>query len=208
MPPKIKINAKEHFSHPFRVHNLLQDFDLEDVWRIPVKLSSEHNLELFIEQFTKSNESLFKNGLASLLFKFRLWVGNLLAWDEKIIQDKLIPGSLRHRYAKEEKLKWGDLPPPGTESFVPVYKLENEFLSEIDNKTVHAALHFSRVPMGGEIWTIHMAVYVKPKGWQGILYMKLIKPFRLWVVYPAMMKGARLRWENFLKSKLSPELNQ
>ncbi len=32
--------------------------------------------------------------------------------------------------------------------------LENEHFSEIANKTVHAALHFNRVPIGEMIWGV------------------------------------------------------
>jgi hypothetical protein len=46
-----------------------------------------------------------------------------------------------------------------------------------------------------------MAVYVKPKGLLGKLYMKLIKPFRHWIVYPALMKEAKVCWERYLTNQ-------
>src|SRR5690606_14068459 len=91
------------------------------------------------------------------------------------------------------------LPPEGSGDFVPVYIFEHESLAEIENATVHAALHLSRVPLetpeqdNGA--TIQMAVYVKPKGFLGRAYMALIKPFRLLIVYPAMMRTMGRRWE-------------
>lgn len=124
----------------------------------------------------------------------------MFKWDEKLEQNHLIPGSIRHRYAQQEKLTYNDLPHPGSGSFIPVYKLENESLSEIENSTVHGALHLSRVPSGQDTWAIHLAVYVKPKGWFGKLYMLLIKPFRIWIVYPSLMNAARQNWEAYLKS--------
>jgi hypothetical protein len=199
--PKTKINAHEHLVHPLCVHRLLSDFELEDVWRIPVTLTSRHSLKMFIEQFDKTNVTLIKKGLTGLLFRIRLSIGRLLGWDDRAPQEKLIPGSIRFRYAQQENLSYDDLPNPGSGSFIPVYKLENEYLSEIENKTVQAALHFSRVLCAeNSSWTIHMAVYVKPKGLFGRLYMLLIKPFRLWIVYPALMKAAKKNWEEYLKS--------
>lgn len=195
---KYKINAQEHLIHPLRVHGLLADFELEDVWRLPIKLTSAQSLQLFVDQFQKSNARLSNQGMAGLLFKIRLFVGRMMGWDDGC--EHSLPNSIRVRYAKEEKLGMNDLPDPGSGSFIPVYKLENEFLSEIENKTVHAALHLSRVPAGKASWAIHMAVYVKPKGWFGKLYMVLIKPFRLWIVYPTMMRIAKKNWENYLKN--------
>jgi len=197
--PKTKIDEQEHLTQPLRVHTLLSDFELEDVWRIPVNLASTHSLQLFMDQFAKANDQLRHCGMAGLLFRIRSFIGRLFKWDEKLLQDHLIPGSIRFRYARQENLSYHDLPHPGSGVFNPVYKLENELLSEIENKTVHAALHLSRVP-DRDTWTIHMAVYVKPKGRFGKGYMQFIKPFRVWIVYPSLMNAARTHWEAYLKS--------
>ncbi len=199
--PRSKINEHEHLALPLRVHALLPDFELEDVWRVPISLTSAHSLQLLMDQFSKSNTNVTKTGITGFLFKVRLFAGRLFKWDEKPVRDhhQLVPGSIRDRYANQENLKYDDLPDPGSGSFIPVYKLENEFLSEIENRTVHGALHLSRVPLGHDTWTIHMAVYVKPKGWFGRFYMWIITPFRLWIVYPSLMKAARKSWEAYLK---------
>lgn len=199
--PNIRIDDQEHKIQPLRVHALLSDFELEDVWRAPVRLSEAHSLRLFMDQFAVGNGQLANKGMAGFLFKVRLALGKLLKWDEMVKHDHLVPGSIRFRYAQQENLKYDDLPPPGTGSFVPVYNLESESLAEIENATVHAAVHFSRVPSGPATWTIHMAVYVKPKGWLGRVYMVLIKPFRLWIVYPALMRAARQNWEKYLRAE-------
>jgi len=197
LSPSIKIDAKEHLAHSLRVHELLKDFELEDVWRLPVTLTSQHSLQLFLDQLQKSRDKSLP-GAAGLLFKFRLWLGKVFSLDEKQLRHELIPGTIRHRYAVQEGLTFEQLPNPGAGDFIRVYLLENEFLAEIENKTVQAALHLSRVPRGDN-WGIHMAVYVKPKGLFGRLYMLLIKPFRLWVVYPTMFKSAREKWEEYLR---------
>ena len=46
---------------------------------------------------------------------------------------------------------------------------------------------------------VRMAVYVKPKGLLGKAYMLLIKPFRLWIVYPSLIKMAKHEWESYTK---------
>ena len=195
---KIKIHASEHLMHKLKVHHLLSDFELEDVWRVPVELNADHTLKLFMDQFKKSDDSFLKRGVAGWLFKLRIFLGWVFGWDKIKKSDQLIPGTIRARYASHENLTHDDLPHPGSGEFIPVYQIENEFLSEIENKTVHAAVHFSRVPLRDNVWGVHMAVYVKPKGLFGRMYMWLIKPFRVWIVYPAMMKAAKERWEAYL----------
>lgn len=128
-----------------------------------------------------------------------MWLGKVFQWDKKTLRDVLVPGTIRHLYAQDEGLTFEQLINPGSGDFVPVYLLESEFLAEVENKTVHAAMHISRVPMSKDVWGIHLAVYVKPKGTVGRLYMLLIKPFRLWIVYPTMLKVAKAKWEAYLK---------
>lgn len=198
MKSKSQIDPREHLVHPLRVHALLRDFKLEDVWCLPIRLNADQGLELIIQEYKKATGMLNK-GAAANLFKLRKFLGKLFRWDEKVVQDKLLPGSIRKRYADQEGLKFEDLPNPGSESFVPVYQLENEFLAEIENKTVQGAIHFCRIPIDEDTWEIHMAIYVKPKGLFGRLYMMLITPFRLWIVYPAMLNAVRERWNAYLK---------
>jgi len=42
-----------------------------------------------------------------------------------------------------------------------------------------------------------MAVYWKPRGWLGRLYMTLITPFRIYLVYPGYMKKVAIDWASF-----------
>jgi Protein of unknown function (DUF2867) len=195
----IKISPQQHLKHPWQVHALCADFELEDVWRVPVELGAQHSLQIFMDQFKKTEAQLLKKGAAGWLFKLRLALGKLFGWDAH--PDPNREGSIRLRYAQQQGLTVLQLPHPGSGSFVPVYQLENEFLSEIENDTVHATLHFGRVPLRENVWGIQMAVQVKPKGWFGKGYMLLIKPFRLWVVYPAMMRSASKMWKQFLASQ-------
>lgn len=181
------------------MHTLCADFELEDVWCIHVELSVQHSLQLFMDQFKRTETQLLKKGAAGKLFELSLALGKLFGWDPH--PDPNREGSIRLRYAKRRGMTVSQLPHPGMGSFVPVYQLENEFLSEIENKTVHATLHFGRVPLRENVWGIQMAVHVKPKGWFGKGYMLLIKPFRLWVVYPAMMHSASKMWKQFLSSQ-------
>ena len=74
----------------------------------------------------------------------------------------------------------------GSAGFVPAYQDPDEQLFRIANRTVTAFLHVSladRKP--------RLAVYVRPKGRLGHAYMRLIEPFRRWVIYPALLAAGR-----------------
>lgn len=194
------INPSEHSKHPWKVHNLLPDLRIEDVWQLPVVMESNHSLALLQEQFAKASKNLTNKGLAGMLFRIRFFIGNLMGWDEKEAVTKLLKGSIRERYAQAEGLAFEDLPEPGDGDFTPVYNLEEESLAEIENATVLAAIHLGRVPLNENQFTVQMTIYVKPKGAFGNIYMMLIKPFRHWIVYPALLKMIAKLWKKYLES--------
>ncbi|MFK7801659.1 MAG: DUF2867 domain-containing protein [Anaerolineae bacterium] len=196
-PYKAEISLDEHTKQPWRAHALLTDFEIEDVWRLPVTLTAEQSAaEVRRVLFSELNH-LQEAGAAGFLFKLRFFLGRVFGWDSEPETDiSLRPGSLRERYADAEGLTAEQLPKPTGADFIPVYALENEFLEEIENKTVHAAIHTGRVPLGDEQgnYTMQMAIYVKPNGGFGRAYMAAIKPFRHWIVYPAMMRMIEKQW--------------
>jgi hypothetical protein len=70
--------------------------------------------------------------------------------------------------------------------FRPVYVEAEEQLFRIENRTVVAFMHLSLAERRPRI-----AVYVRPKGRLGALYMRLIDPFRRAVVYPGLLAAGR-----------------
>ncbi|MGH2983378.1 MAG: DUF2867 domain-containing protein, partial [Solirubrobacterales bacterium] len=66
--------------------------------------------------------------------------------------------------------------------------------AEVSNQTVHGVMHVAWVDQGEGRYHGQMAVYVKPRGRLGKGYMALIKPFRYWVVYPALMRQIERAW--------------
>lgn len=195
----MKIDNAAHYKNTWIVQDLLADFEVEDVWQFPVTLQKEHTIALFQTQLFDAMEQLSQKGLAGLLFKFRFFLGQLFGWDksESLVNSPLKKGSIRERYANRYQLTKADLLPTGNADFEPVYTLENESLAEIKNETVHAGLHLAKVPFKAA-YTVQMTVYVKPKGGFGKFYMALIKPFRLTIVYPAMMRMVGKHWATYL----------
>jgi hypothetical protein len=47
-------------------------------------------------------------------------------------------------------------------------------------------MHLAWVDRDNGTYQAQMAVYVKPRGRFGRAYMAFIKPFRYWIVYPAL----------------------
>ncbi|MGH7399342.1 MAG: DUF2867 domain-containing protein [Candidatus Rokuibacteriota bacterium] len=75
----------------------------------------------------------------------------------------------------------------GSAGFVPAYQEPDEQLFRIANRTATAFLHVSLADRRPRL-----AVYVRPEGRLGRGYLRLIEPFRRWVVYPALLAaGAR-----------------
>lgn len=198
----MKIKNEEHFKNKWIVQDLLSDFAVEDVWQFPVTLQKEHNIALFQAQLFGAMEQLSQKGLPGLLFKFRFFLGQFFGWDKAkaSIDNSIKKGSIRERYATRFQLAEADLISVSEADFEPVYILENESLAEIKNETVHAGLHLAKVPFK-KAYTVQMAVYVQPKGSLGKFYMALIKPFRLAIVYPAMMRMVGKHWARYLKEE-------
>lgn len=194
----MQIHTSEHYKQDYFAHEFLKDFELEDLWRFPVELSKDQDLSIFQNQMRIAMEQLEQKGAAGFLFKLRFFLGRVFGWDKEMEnKEQLKSGSLRERYAQKKELSPAEMPDLGNGDFLPVYSLEEESLSEIENATVHAGLHLARVPLGEERYGIQMAIYVKPKGAFGRFYMALIKPFRHAVVYPAFMKMMEKRWKKY-----------
>ncbi|MEQ8458389.1 MAG: DUF2867 domain-containing protein [Sandaracinaceae bacterium] len=188
----MRVDEETHRARPFRVHALARDFDLLDVWRFDVE-GGPDGLARFCDQHERSliTGELVDSRVAAALFSLRLWLGRVFGWDEGAAQS--IPGctetSVRDRMPVEARAEPGD-----GMLFERVYRTDREALYEISNDTVHALMHFGWVERGDGRWGPEMAVYVKPRGWFGRAYMRVIDPLRHLVVYPALMRTVRRRW--------------
>jgi hypothetical protein len=179
-------SVEEHKAQPWRVHAFASDFELLDVWRFPVRLRSEISLETFLGFLTEMHSDLVRGGgMAAQLFRLRGWMGRVFGWDRE-------SGPASERLADAEATQGS------VGGFDPVFATDDEALFELENATVHALMHLGRVAVedrdSSGLWAPQMAVYVKPRGYLGRVYMKLIQPFRHLIVYPAMMRSAQRSW--------------
>ena len=165
----MRLPNAEHRRHPWRIHDLVPDFTLEDVWALPMRGGLE-DFGGLLELAGSFDPSQAESGPTRFLWNLR---------------DRL-PPDLRGSAAD---FTFGSLP------FVPLYRTDREAAAELSNKTVHGVAHLAWVDLGGGHYEGRMAVYVKPRGAFGRAYMALIKPFRYWVVYPALMRQMERAWD-------------
>jgi Protein of unknown function (DUF2867) len=200
----MKLPNAEHECRPWRIHDLVPDFTLEDVWALPTRGGPDDFQDL-LEMAGSFDPSDAESRPTRFLWRFRdrlgRWfdLGEISAPVEDNGSGNLpIPGasetSLLDRLPPDLRdttsgLTFGSLP------FVPLYRIDREAAAEISNKTVHGVAHLGWVDLGDGRFEGRIAVYVKPRGTFGKAYMALIKPFRYWVVYPALMKQMEQAWD-------------
>lgn len=143
-----------------------------------------------------------KSRSTRVLIGIRSHVGGWLGWDD--LPDQLpIPGedetTLSTRLPDDLRDSASEL---GliSRSFKPLYRTDVEWAAELSNRTVHAVLLLAWVEEAQGRYRGQLAVYVKPRGRLGELYMALIAPFRHHVVYPALLRQVGDAWSRQLPS--------
>lgn len=204
---KHKMDNSEHLKHSWLAHELLLDFEIEDVWELPIILNENHTIIEVQKVFTTAIDEISHSGIAGWLFQFRFFIGRIFNWDNEGAPSNRLPiGSIRERYASKHELKSDDFIAQRASQFATVYQFNNEVLAEIENDTVHAAVHYGKVPIGDHHHKVQMTVYVKPKGLLGKTYMQFIKPFRLLIVYPIMLKVIENHWQKSQQTRDAKEV--
>jgi hypothetical protein len=193
-----------HEARPWRIREIASDFTLEDVWALPVHGGAE-DFQAVLELVTLDPANV-KSLPTRVLWRVRDLLGSWFGIgristtvDGDDAAGKLpIPGttetSLTGRLPDDLRntatdVRFGSLP------FAPLYRTDVEFAAELSNQTVHGVMHLAWVDQGGGRYQGQMAVYVKPRGLFGRGYMALIRPFRYWVVYPALMRQIEHAWD-------------
>lgn len=186
----MRVDPGEFRARPLRVHALLHDVPLEDVWAIRLIGGGAGRT---IEDV----RTVFSAGVAATpsvvkgLFRLRDRIGARLGWDKP--RPAWNAESYEHRVSPADRAQ--SKAPPGTADgrFRLLYRFEDEQLSELRNATVHAFLSLSigQTPGG---YLVYLAVYVQPVHRFTGLYMRAIAPFRRLVVYPAIIRRAESAW--------------
>lgn len=181
-----------HTSQPWRIHQIVPDFRLEDVWALPAAGDAE-DFAALVEGICSGNPSHGSAGAARALWSLRWRLGRLLGWDEAGAGLGARVPTLRERLP--EDLLAAPAPPFAALPFRSLYLTEDEFAAEIANRTMHGVMHIGWVEEEDGAYRGQMAVLVKPDGALGSAYMAAIRPFRHLIVYPAMLKQIERRWQ-------------
>jgi hypothetical protein len=182
-----------HTTRSWRVHGIAPDFELEDVWALPTP-GGPDDFPRLVRQIAASDPSRSFPGSARGLWELRDKVGELLGWDGPDSGIGSRAPTLRGRLP--EDLRDGPVGPDfDALPAAPLYLTDDEFAAEGASQTVHGVMHLGWVSDGAGGYRGQMAVLVKPNGLFGKAYMAAIKPFRYWIVYPALMRMIEREWQ-------------
>jgi Protein of unknown function (DUF2867) len=179
-----------HTSRPWRIHELVPDFRLEDVWALPTP-GGPDDFPRLVRKAISGNPEDGASAVGRVIWAIRWKLGALLGWDD---EDRAAERpSLRDRLPAD--LRNGPSGPCfDAKPFTPVYLLDDEFAAEIVNRTVHGIMHLGWVEDEDGVWRGQMGVYVKPNGLLGHAYMAAIRPFRYLLIYPPLMREIERDW--------------
>lgn len=198
----MKLPNSAQTSRRLRIHELVADFQLLDVWALPTP-GGPDDFPALVELFAAADTAETPSPAARALWAIRWKLGEIFGWDDA--KPSELPDWQMVRDRLPEDLRDG---PTGPEfqalPFKPLYLLGDEFAAELANKTVHGVMHLGWVPDGEGAYRGQMSVYVKPNGLFGTAYLAAIKPFRHLVVYPPMLRELERRWRETRRSAPEP----
>jgi Protein of unknown function (DUF2867) len=187
----MRLSKDAHISRPWRIHDLTAGFRLEDVWGLPTPGGRE-DFPRLVELMTSGDPSQSSSHAARALWAIRWKIGALLRWDDPDVRQGSERPTLRDRLAADLRDAAG--PEFAVLPFTSLYRLDDEWAAEVVNRTVHGVMHIGWVPDKTGRYHGEMAVYVKPNGALGAVYMSAIRPFRHLIVYPAMIRQIGRAW--------------
>jgi hypothetical protein len=191
MSSKHQLPAIAHTSRPWRIHELTEDFDLEDDWELPTPGGPE-DFPVLLRGARSIDPAESSHRAVRALFALRWKIGGLLGWDDEGSGLESRVPTLRDRLPADLA---GSAPVLNAAlPFRPLYLTENEYAAEIANRTVHGVIHLGWVPSPDGGYCGQMAVLVKRNGLFGAAYMKAIEPFRHLIVYPAIIGEVEREW--------------
>jgi hypothetical protein len=186
----MRIDQAEFHARPLRVHALLHDVPLEDVWAATLAGGGAGRtiLDLRTAMVAGLTEA---PAVVRALFWLRGRIGALFGWDRR--RPAWGAESYADRLSPADRAQ--SLVAPGTPDgeFSLLYRFEDEQLSELRNATVHAFVSLSIRPTPGG-YLAYVGVFVKPVHGLTKLYMGAIGPFRRLLVYPAVIRKLQSAW--------------
>lgn len=185
---------EEFKQHSFRTHSFLTGIPLHSLDRVELPGGrKDMTISEISDAVGFNGEAEMKLGVVTQsLFWLRGLIGRIFHWDDaKELSDSV---SFISKLTEEDRSRTRITPGQAAGISRILYQFENETLGEIVNRTVHCfwLMASEQTASGYVLW---FAVYVKRLNWFTPIYMALISPVLKWIIYPAMLKGVRQRWE-------------
>jgi Protein of unknown function (DUF2867) len=196
-----QISRAEFERVPLRAHAFMQGIPLHDVWAVDLGRTRE---PITLAEFLRQSRGAIatRSPAASALLRLRFFIGRIAGWDREPAGGTV--ETFAGRLTSEDRAR--TLVAPGTPDghFRILYRFENEQLTEIANRTVHAAA-LSALVETEHGYRFYFAVYVRSVGPMTPVYMALIDPFRKLIVYPSLLRNVRASWEKCSSDSISTE---
>jgi hypothetical protein len=182
----MRVANSAHTSRPWRIHEIVPDFRLEDVWEIDAA-GRPDDFASAVEVLASFDPAKSSSFAVRTLFAIRWKLGAVFGWDRPATGVGGRVTTLRDRLPAD--LRDGPRGPTFEGApFTSLYLTDDEWAAEVANETVHGVMHIGRIADGHGGYRGQMAVYVKPNGLLGEAYMTAIRPFRHWLVYPPLLR--------------------
>jgi hypothetical protein len=176
---------------PLRAHAYFADVPVYDVWRVELPGVDRPCTMLDVRATIRAAFAEPPGLAVRSLFGLRRLLGDLFRWDA--------PEASPFDWSWRRKLEARDIVSsvvaPGTPdgAFSVLYVHETEAVSEIRNRTVHGFVVLAVEPAPGG-HALYLAIHVLPVSAWTRSYLALIKPFRLWIVYPSLLRRIHDAW--------------
>ena len=187
----MRVTPGEYERIELRAHSLLADVPLHDVWAVDLPGGGVGRTIIDLRAIVLVANLTSASVTVRALFGLRSILGRLLGWD--LEPKQAIRDSYLQRLSPAELES--SLVVPGTREglFQVLFVTPREAISEIQNSTVHAFSVFSLVEHSSG-YRLYWGIYVRPVGRITAWYMRLIDPFRRFIVYPAVLRHIRAAW--------------
>jgi hypothetical protein len=193
------VAPEEYERIDLRAHSLLADVPLHDVWGVELPGGGPGRSIVDLRALVSVEELTAASGAVRFLFQLRAGLGRVFGWDHEP------PHASRESFLG--RLSAADrecsLVAPGSPAgpFRVLFVSPREAISEIQNPTVHAFSVFALLERSSG-YRLYWAIYVRPAGRLSSWYMRLIDPFRRFIIYPAVLRHIRAAWSR--RAEIAP----
>ena len=190
----MRATPEEYQQIDLRAHSLLADVPLHDVWRLDLPAGGPDRTVVDLRALLVMENLVEANAAVRFLFAVRAWIGRIFGWDREPEPAHPPSDSFLARLSSDDRE--ASLVAPGTRDgpFQVLFVSPREAISEIKNPTVHAFSVFVLLQRDSG-YRFYWAIYVRPVGGITAWYMRLIDPFRRFIIYPAILRYVAAAWE-------------